>query len=271
MENMEMNNNKISIIDSITLDGIQKTLTKINQFHAIVKATLIPEIDYGMIPGAKKPMLFKSGAENILMLFGLSTTVDIVTVIPEQMTKETNFISYTVKCSLRKNNLVASEGIGTCNSSEKKYESKNALDIANTVLKMAAKRALVDAVLHVASLSAVFAQETDDINEYLKREMMDNLGVNEASGFKVNFGKHKGKTAGEVYKQHYDYVEWFFANGKDEKLRKAFEVLSEAVKTQAERAVKRTENIPDFEHGSDVDAMDMADNINYSDNGDDVL
>ena len=249
MEKMIENNNQLmigkdievknSIIDMMTLEGVQKTLNKINAFHAIVKQTLILDVDYGVIPGTTKPMLFKSGAENIMMLFGLSTTMEIVSVVPAQMSRETDFVSYTIKCCLIKNHVLVSEGIGTCNSLEKKYEGQNALHIANTIMKMAGKRALVDAVLHVASLSAVFSQEAEDIADYLAKEAMDNLGVGEASSYKITFGKHKGKTAGEIYKQDYEYVKWFFQNGRDDRLKKAFEVLSEAVKIKAqEQAAK---------------------------------
>jgi len=254
MDNMlEINNRSqernfnLSIIESMDLKGIQDKLNKINMFHEIVKATLIPEIDYGVIPGTTKPMLFKSGAENILMLFGLITNVDIITAVPLHLTRDTDFVSYTVKCRLLKDGEIVSEGMGTCNSGEKKYLKADALDVANTIMKMASKRALVDAVLHVASLSAVFAEEAGEITDYLNKESMENLSVAEASTYKITFGKHKGKTAGEIYRNDADYVKWFFRDGKDEKTKRAFEVLSEAVKAQAEQsknaAKKAKENI----------------------------
>ena len=111
----------MSIIDSVTLDSVQKTLNKINAFHAIVKTTLIPEVDYGIIQGTTKPVLFKSGAENILMLFGLASSIEIVSSVPEVLGKDTNFVSYTIKCRLMRDGIIVSEGIGTCNTCEKKY------------------------------------------------------------------------------------------------------------------------------------------------------
>ena len=280
MEKMIENNNQLmidrnttanqSIIESMTLDGVQKTLNKINAFHAIVKATLIPDVDYGIIPGTTKPMLFKSGAENIMMLFGLLTNIEIVTAIPAQLTRDTDFVSYTVKCRLLKNGEIVSEGIGTCSSGEKKYSKADALDIANTIMKMAAKRALVDAVLHIASLSAIFAEEAQDMADYLNKESMENLSVSEASNYKITFGKHKGKTAGEIYKGDTDYVKWFFREGKCDKTRRAFEVLSEAVKAQVEKAkVAKTseQNSQTFEDDNEF-ADDLADGIRNNGEGD---
>jgi hypothetical protein len=229
-----------SIIDSMTLESVRETLKKINAFHAIVKASLIADIDYGVIPGTSKPILYKSGAETILMLFGLTTTIEILSAVPKELAINTDFVSYVVKCKLLKNNATVSEGVGTCNSSERKYQKAEALDIANTIMKMACKRALVDAVLHVASLSAVFAHEIDDIKDYRNKEIMDNFSVDDASAYKVTFGKHKGKTCGEIYKQHFDYVQWYSENGNDEAVRKAFKVLNEAIRSRTEKA-KKTE------------------------------
>jgi hypothetical protein len=234
-----------SIIDSMTLDSAKKTLEKINQFHAIVKSTLKPDIDFGVIPGTNKPTLLKPGAETILMLFGLTTTLEILSVIPPQLSKDTDFVAYTIKCRLMKNDYIVSEGLGTCNSAEKKYVSQDSLNIANTIMKMAEKRALVDAVLHVASLSAVFTQDLEDLQDYAKKEKFETMDVDVASAIKINFGKHKGKTCGEVYKTANDYVKWFNENGKDENIKRAFAVLEEAMKSHAARAAKRADEISD--------------------------
>jgi hypothetical protein len=227
----------------MTLDSARKTLEKINAFHAIVQGTLKPDIDFGIIPGTQKPTLLKPGAETIMMLFGLATTIEILSVIPPQLDKDTEFVAYTIKCKLIKNDCVVSEGIGTCNTCEKKYLKSNPLDIANTIMKMAEKRALVDAVLHVASLSAVFTQDIEDMQDYMQKETIENMSVEDASKLKINFGKHKGKTCGEVYKTAFDYVVWFNENGKDEKIKKAFAVLNSAIKENADKNNKKAETV----------------------------
>lgn len=49
----------------------------------------------------------------------------------------------------------------------------------------------------------------------------------EASVLKINFGKHKGKTAMEILDKHPDWVQWFYENGSDKKLNKAFQVIEQ--------------------------------------------
>ena len=60
--------------------------------------------------------------------------------------------------------MLITEGLGSCNTREKKYLKMDPFTMDNTVLKMAKKRALVDASLLVASLSDVFTQDIEDID-----------------------------------------------------------------------------------------------------------
>jgi len=60
-----------SIIDNVSLQAVQQTLTKIKQFQAIVQKSLKQNFDYGIVPGSQKPCLLKAGAEKIIMLLGL--------------------------------------------------------------------------------------------------------------------------------------------------------------------------------------------------------
>lgn len=55
--------------------------------------------------------------------------------------------------------VVKGEGIGITNTREGKYAKSNGYAVQNTVLKMAKKRALVDAALNVGNLSARFMQD----------------------------------------------------------------------------------------------------------------
>lgn len=243
-----------SIIDSMTLDNVDKTLKKISDFHTIIRNTLNPATDFGIIPGTNKPTLLKPGAETICMLFGLTTNVEILSVIPQQLSKDTEFVSYTIKCKLYKNDYAVSEGVGTCNSFEKKYKNQDALNVANTIMKMAEKRALVDAVLHVASLSAVFTQDIEDMQDYMNKETVENMTVEEASKMKLNIGKQKGKTLGEVYKTDSGWIKWFLENGRDEKIKKAIEILSNAAKQFSKnKKNKQSESAPKEVATSEVD------------------
>jgi len=152
----------LSVIESVELTQIQQTLSKITQFQNLVQSQLKQSIDYGIIPGTgNKPTLLKPGAEKILMLMGLSSEFEMMDSTRDF--KE-GFFQYQVKCRLYKNGVLITEGIGAANTRENKYVKQNAFTIDNTVLKMAKKRALVDATLLVASLSQIFTQDIEDLD-----------------------------------------------------------------------------------------------------------
>ncbi len=151
--------NNLLIIDSISIDQVQRTMQKITQFQQVVQKTLQQNHDYGIIPGTPKPTMFKPGAEKILMLMGLRSEFEIV-----DSTRDfnTGFFQYQVKCQLYKGDMLITEGLGSANTREAKYAKQNPYTIDNTILKMAKKRALVDATLLVASLSDIFTQDIED-------------------------------------------------------------------------------------------------------------
>ena len=117
--------------------------------------------DYGIVPGTDKPTLLKPGAEKILMMMGLRSEFEIVDSTRDF---EKGFFQYQVRCKLFKGDLLITEGLGSCNTKEKKYAKQDPYSIDNTVLKMAKKRVLVDAALLVASLSDVFTQDLEDMD-----------------------------------------------------------------------------------------------------------
>lgn len=150
-----------SIIDNVSLQAVQQTLTKIKQFQAIVQKSLKQNFDYGIVPGSQKPCLLKAGAEKIIMLLGLRSEF----VIEEAVKKwEEGFFYYQIKCKLYRGDMLITEGVGSCNTKEKRYKNQDAFTLDNTILKMAKKRALVDAALTVGSLSDIFTQDLDDID-----------------------------------------------------------------------------------------------------------
>jgi hypothetical protein len=100
---------------------------------------------------------------------------------------------------------------------------------------MAKKRAHVDATLQIACMSDVFVAENSEVNERMRSELLENMTVEDAAGLKINFGKHKGKAMGEIYKNHFDWVVWFKKNGKDEIVSRAISVLENAVKEIREK------------------------------------
>ena len=154
-------NQAISIIEEIDVRQVQYTMQKITQFQKVIQETLHQNHDYGIIPGTSKPTLLKPGAEKILMMMGLRSEFEIVDSTRDF--KE-GFFQYQVRCKLYKGDILITEGLGSCNTKEKKYTNQDPFTIDNTVLKMAKKRALVDAALLVGSLSDIFTQNLEDMD-----------------------------------------------------------------------------------------------------------
>ena len=159
MKNVQMNS--LSIIENISLQQIQGTLTKITQFQQLVQSQLKQNHDYGIIPGTPKPTLLKPGAEKILMLMGLRSEFEIVDSARDF---EKGFFQYQVRSKLYRGDILITEGLGAANTKESRYLKHDPYSIDNTVLKIAKKRALIDATLLVASLSEVFTQDVEDLD-----------------------------------------------------------------------------------------------------------
>lgn len=129
-------------------------------------------VDFGVIPNTKKPSLLKAGAEKIVMGLGLSQHFEIENAIEDFAD---GLFHYRVKCILyytREDGaeIVVTEGFGSANSREKQCGRANPPDVANARLKMAKKRALVDACLTVATLSAMFAQDLEN-EDFMKEDV----------------------------------------------------------------------------------------------------
>jgi hypothetical protein len=218
--------NALSVVDSLDLDTVQGTLAKINQFQVVIQNTLKANHDYGIIPGTTKPTLLKPGAEKILMLMGLTSEYHITERIQDY---DKGFFAFTVRCELYKNGLKVTEGVGHCNTKEKKYANQDAYTLANTCLKMAKKRAQIDATLTVASLSEVFTQDIEDMQEFLQQEQMETMTPTDAANMKVTFGKHKGKMLREIYKEDKSYVTWLAEKAKSPVLKQAAQTVLEGI------------------------------------------
>ena len=158
---MEQTQNSLAIIDMVEIQQVQATMNKISQFQQVIQKTLHQGHDFGVIPGTDKPTLLKPGAEKILMMMGLRSEFEIA---DSTRNFEKGFFQYQVRCKLLKGDVLITEGIGSCNTREKKYLKMDPYTMDNTVLKMAKKRAMVDAALLVASLSDVFTQDIEDID-----------------------------------------------------------------------------------------------------------
>ncbi|MFL0365344.1 hypothetical protein ACH0BF_20260 [Pseudobacillus sp. 179-B 2D1 NHS] len=220
-------NSSLSLIDSVDVSAVQTTLAKINQFQLVVQNTLKANHDYGIIPGTSKPTLLKPGAEKIQMLFGVTSEYEVVERIQDY---DKGFFAFTVCCRIYKNDMKITEGVGHCNTREKKYVKQDPYSMANTCLKMAKKRAQIDATLTIASLSELFTQDAEDMQGYLQKEQIETMTPQDAGAIKLKFGKHKGKTLGEIYRSNKDYLEWLAGQDRtDAAIKKAIEIMFAAV------------------------------------------
>jgi hypothetical protein len=177
--------------------------TQVNTIQSVLKEVMQKDVHYGVIPGCKEPSLYKPGAEKIMATFRLSAepfATDLSTL---------DCIRYQVTVRLvSPTGVFVGAGIGECSTNEDKYKWRRAVcdeeweetepsrrrekwgrdwkknqsyktkqvrtepaDLANTVLKMAKKRAQIDAVLTATAASDIFTQDIEDLPaEYLQDE-----------------------------------------------------------------------------------------------------
>lgn len=142
--------------------ALQITRARLETVRAYMNdGTLIKGEDYGKIPGTSgKPTLLNPGAQKLCALFDLA--MEVKTVAPLETEKR---LSYDVTVTLRnkQTGMMEFEGVGCCNSNERKYKSQDRDNVANTLLKMAKKRALVDATLGALGISSLLTQDLEDL------------------------------------------------------------------------------------------------------------
>ena len=159
---LSVERNAISVVPqfAITLNEARERIALLQSF---VKEMMIPNVDFGLIPGCKKPSLYKSGAEKLTDIFGLAKHFEVTNRLEDWDKK---IFHYEVKAVLinKRTGIVEAEGLGSCCNKEKKYQYQDAYNIINTLLKMAKKRAFVDAVLSATRSSGIFTQDIEDMS-----------------------------------------------------------------------------------------------------------
>lgn len=172
----------------------------VNLIKQVLDAVMIKDVHYGTIPGTSKPTLYKPGAEKIMVLFRLNAKPIIEDLSTDDSIRYR--VSIQVAHQITKNEI--GWGVGECSSDEEKYKWRkapideynatpedrrrlkyyndgktatqvraNPADIANTVLKMAKKRALTDAALTCTAASDVFDQDLEDLPEGMRQSVAD--------------------------------------------------------------------------------------------------
>ena len=275
-------NQMIKLLDAVEIDGIQGSLQKVSEVQKAIQCSLKKDQDYGEIPGTQKPTLLKPGAEKILMMLGLKSEYEIITQIEDW---QKGVFSYTIRCILSHRDEKITEGLGSCNSLEDKYryrwvrgtelpdtvnrenlkvkvsdygekydkyriENDEIYSQVNTILKMAKKRAQIDAVLTVASLSEIFTQDLEDMRDFQKSERMQSVNEQNAGSIKLNFGKYKGMTINEIKGLDLNYLEWVSKNAKDPSVKKAATISlnqkhSQDVNQKQDKTVEKSQDQED--------------------------
>lgn len=167
---------------------------QVNLIHEVIDSVMKKDVHFGIIPGCKKPSLYKPGAEKILMTFRL---VADNPMIEDLSTADSIRYRVTQRILNAAGGLVGAAA-GECSSDEDKYKWRkpicdaefdetpvdrrmekwiksmgavskikrvrtNPADVGNTILKMAVKRALVAATLITTAASDVFDQDIEDL------------------------------------------------------------------------------------------------------------
>jgi len=176
---------------------------QVNLIQEVMESVMKNTIHYGTIPGCgDKPALFKPGAEKLCATFRMAPDPIVEDLSDDDSAR------YRVTCRMlsQQSGLFLGSGVGECSSNEEKYKWRkavceeefdatpedrkrsvwkkgyknpnyqvdqvrtNSADVANTVLKMAKKRALVDAVLTITAASDIFEQDFEEIPDHLRPE-----------------------------------------------------------------------------------------------------
>jgi len=170
---------------------------QVNLIQEVMKSVMKNDVHFGTIPGCgPKPTLLKAGAEKLMSTFRLAADP----IIDDLSLDDEARYRITVRM-MTPSGVFVGAGIGEASSSEEKYKWRksvckeewietpedrrrnkwvaphgkdpfkiqqvrsNVSDIANTVLKMAKKRAMIDGVLTVTAASDLFTQDIEDMSK----------------------------------------------------------------------------------------------------------
>lgn len=148
-----------SSIRRLTVDEAKESDDEMSRF---IDEVLVSGVDYGIVPHTSKPTLLKPGAEKILNFLGLIARTEVANRIEDI---GAGYFAYECKVYvIDRDGVVRGEGVGITNSKEGKYAKSTGFAVQNTILKMAKKRALVDATLNVGAISGRFTQDVEDMN-----------------------------------------------------------------------------------------------------------
>lgn len=193
--------NALAQVQPTSRMAVAEIIGHVAMVQEVMRAVMKQDVHYGVIPGTDKPTLLKAGAEVLCMAFRIADTYSV-----EDLSTE-NTVRYRVTCTGTHQVLghVLGTGMGEASSGEEKYKWRKAnsaqeydetpanlrrekhgfnrakkekftvqqvrtepADLANTVLKMANKRAKMAMVLNVTAASDCFSQDLEDMDDALR-------------------------------------------------------------------------------------------------------
>lgn len=206
-----------------TVMSVMDLQDRLRRMLEVQKNVMKEGIHYGKIPGCNKDSLYQPGAQILSVTFKVGTRPSNI-----ESDSDTTRVHYrvTLEAFDQVTGLVLGYGVGECSSDEDKYAwresicdeefdstpdqlkrikykrgknnshytvkqiSTNPADVANTVLKMAKKRALINVTLDVLAASEIFTQDIEDLPEGY------DFGDEDAPGTKPPVQPVKSKSAG---------------------------------------------------------------------------
>jgi hypothetical protein len=160
--------------------SLKQVTDRVNLVHQVLERVMKENTHYGKIDGCGRDMvLFKPGADLLAMTFRLSPSYTV------DRHDDGEHREYEVTCTMTgPDGSVLGQGVGSASTKEKKYryrweggkwdattkrkvgavriENEDIADVYNTVLKMAKKRAHVDATLTATGAADLFTQDLID-------------------------------------------------------------------------------------------------------------
>ena len=112
--------NDLVVQDELSVEDVRKQVAKV---QLLMKDLMQKDEHYGVIPGTKKPTLYKAGAEKLGFIFRLRPEYLI-----ERIELPHGHREYEVTCTLYHigTNMQISQGVGNCSTMESKYRYRNA-------------------------------------------------------------------------------------------------------------------------------------------------
>lgn len=173
-ELQEQASGAVAAYEAVTIDALTE---RVNLIKEAMRRCMAEGQHHGTIPGTKKPSLWKPGAELICTLLQLGTRYPKHAM---HIQRENGHFLFTLTCELFHipTGRVVGEGVGAGSTMEYRYRIQTEdrhgdhgqpikakytpFDFYNNVLKIAKKRAFVDAVLTASGASEIFTQDTED-------------------------------------------------------------------------------------------------------------